>query len=50
MFSQRPLLQGCYGYQASYIPRGNDEDPLVVKRWAYEPRTWEQLWICRTIG
>ncbi|MBG0854173.1 class I SAM-dependent methyltransferase [Streptomyces spinoverrucosus] len=43
VFSQRPPVQGCYGCQASYIPRGADEDPLVVKRWDYEPREWEQL-------
>jgi SAM-dependent methyltransferase len=40
VFSQRPPVEGCYGCQASYIPRGNDEDPLVVKRWDYEPHTW----------
>lgn len=39
-FSQRPPVEGCYGCQASYIPRGEDEDPLVVKRWDYEPRVW----------
>ncbi|MFL5998423.1 MAG: hypothetical protein ACJ736_29720 [Streptomyces sp.] len=27
----------------SYIPRGSDEDPLVVKRWDYEPEVWKQL-------
>lgn len=43
VFSQRPPVEGCYGCQASYIPRGADEDPLVVKRWDYEPREWEQL-------
>jgi SAM-dependent methyltransferase len=43
VFSQRPPVEGCYGCQASYIPRGADEDPLVVKRWDYEPRVWEQL-------
>ncbi|MCX4699639.1 class I SAM-dependent methyltransferase [Streptomyces sp. NBC_01352] len=42
-FSQRPPVEGCYGCQASYIPRGPDEDPLVVKRWDYEPEVWEQL-------
>ncbi|MFJ8361460.1 class I SAM-dependent methyltransferase [Streptomyces sp. NPDC093984] len=42
-FSQRPAVEGCYGCQASYIPRGADEDPLVVKRWDYEPQTWERL-------
>ncbi|WP_030173277.1 class I SAM-dependent methyltransferase [Streptomyces sp. NRRL S-813] len=43
VFSQRPPVEGCYGCQASYIPRGPDEDPLVVKRWDYEPPVWEQL-------
>lgn len=43
VFSQRPAIEGCYGCQASYIPRGADEDPLVVKRWDYEPQVWEQL-------
>ncbi len=28
---------------SSYIPRGADEDPLVVKRWDYEPDAWEGL-------
>ena len=43
VFSQRPPVEGCYGCQASYIPRGVDEDPLVVKRWDYEPEAWERL-------
>ncbi len=43
VFSQRPPVEGCYGCQASYIPRGADEDPLVVKRWDYEPDAWERL-------
>lgn len=43
MFSQRPAVEGCYGCQASYIPRGADEDPLVVKRWDFEPDGWERL-------
>lgn len=43
VFSQRPPVEGCYGCQASYIPRGADEDPLVVKRWDYEPGAWEPL-------
>jgi SAM-dependent methyltransferase len=43
VFSQRPAVEGCYGCQASYIPRGDDEDPLVVKRWDYEPEAWEQV-------
>lgn len=43
VFSQRPPVVGCYGCQASYIPRDADEDPLVVKRWDYEPGVWEQI-------
>lgn len=43
VFSQRPPVAGCYGCQASYIPRGQDEDPLVVKRWDYETKEWEWL-------
>lgn len=43
VFSQRPPVEGCYGCQASYIPRGPEEDPLVVKRWDYEPAMWESL-------
>ncbi|MFC8423911.1 class I SAM-dependent methyltransferase [Streptomyces sp. NPDC057236] len=43
VFSQRPPVEGCYGCQASYIPRGADEDPLVVRRWDYEPHVWQQL-------
>ena len=39
-FSQRPAIEGCYGCQASYINRSEDEDPLVVKRWDYEPERW----------
>ncbi|MGW4032858.1 class I SAM-dependent methyltransferase [Streptomyces sp. NPDC004838] len=38
--SQRPAVEGCYGCQASYIPRGPDEEPAVVKRWDYEPDVW----------
>ncbi|GLF99255.1 class I SAM-dependent methyltransferase [Streptomyces yaizuensis] len=41
--SQRPPVQGCYGCQASYIPRGPDEDPAIVKRWDYEPGVWAAL-------
>ncbi len=41
--SQRPAVQGCYGCQASYIPRGSEDDPAVVKRWDHEPETWEAL-------
>ncbi|WP_329437842.1 class I SAM-dependent methyltransferase [Streptomyces canus] len=43
VFSQQPPVEGCYGCQASYIPRGDDEDPLVVKRWDYEPDVWERM-------
>ncbi|MER6618455.1 class I SAM-dependent methyltransferase [Streptomyces xantholiticus] len=39
-FSQRPAIEDCYGCQASYINRSEDEDPLVVKRWDYEPERW----------
>lgn len=42
-FSQRPPIEGCYGCQASYINRSEDEDPLVVKRWDYEPDRWVEL-------
>ncbi|RPK51784.1 hypothetical protein EES39_03280 [Streptomyces sp. ADI92-24] len=42
-FSHRPPIEGCYGCQASYINRSEDEDPLVVKRWDYEPERWEAL-------
>ncbi|UPT41756.1 MULTISPECIES: class I SAM-dependent methyltransferase [Streptomyces] len=42
-FSQRPPVEGCYGCQASYITRSEDEDPLVVKRWDYEPDRWAGL-------
>ncbi|WP_274709498.1 class I SAM-dependent methyltransferase [Streptomyces tubbatahanensis] len=31
-FSQRPPVEGCYGCQASYIDRGPDQDPHVVRR------------------
>ncbi|MEU0986002.1 class I SAM-dependent methyltransferase [Streptomyces sp. NPDC005953] len=41
-FSQRPAVEGCYGCQASYIPRGPDEDPAIVKRWDYDPGVWER--------
>ncbi|MEV7684434.1 class I SAM-dependent methyltransferase [Streptomyces bungoensis] len=43
VFSQRPPVEGCYGCQASYIPRGADQDPLIVKRWDYEPHAWRQM-------
>lgn len=42
-FSQRPAVKGCYGCQASYVNRSEDEDPLVVKRWDYEPDRWEDI-------
>ncbi|NGO45999.1 hypothetical protein [Streptomyces ureilyticus] len=35
--------RGCYGCQASYTPRDANEDPLVVKRWDFEPETWERM-------
>ncbi|MCX5272276.1 class I SAM-dependent methyltransferase [Streptomyces virginiae] len=38
--SQRPPVEGCYGCQASYIPRGDAQDPAIVKRWDYEPDIW----------
>ncbi|MGA5562472.1 class I SAM-dependent methyltransferase [Streptomyces platensis] len=41
--SQHPAVPGCYGCQASYIPRGPEDDPAVVKRWDHEPETWEAL-------
>ncbi|GAB2584188.1 hypothetical protein GCM10027168_16300 [Streptomyces capparidis] len=41
--SQRPPVEGCYGCQASYIPRGPDEDPAIVKRWDYPPETWTAM-------
>ncbi|MBU5946828.1 bifunctional 2-polyprenyl-6-hydroxyphenol methylase/3-demethylubiquinol 3-O-methyltransferase UbiG [Streptomyces sp. PAM3C] len=50
VFSQRPPVEGCYGCQASYIPRGADEDPLVVRRWDYEPHVWEQLLVAYGFG
>lgn len=42
-FSHRPPIEGCYGCQASYINRSEDEDPLVVKRWDYEPGRWTEI-------
>ncbi|WP_435643341.1 class I SAM-dependent methyltransferase [Streptomyces sp. H49] len=42
-FSQRPPVEGCYGCQASYITRSDDEDPLVVRRWDYELDDWRGL-------
>ncbi|WP_424861254.1 class I SAM-dependent methyltransferase [Streptomyces sp. MMS24-I29] len=41
--SQRPPVEGCYGCQASYISRGPDEDPAIVKRWDYELDVWSAL-------
>ncbi|WP_327709221.1 class I SAM-dependent methyltransferase [Streptomyces sp. NBC_00464] len=41
--SQRPPIEGCYGCQASYINRSEDEDPLVVKRWDHEPDRWVEI-------
>ncbi|MHC3461089.1 class I SAM-dependent methyltransferase [Streptomyces flavovirens] len=41
--SQRPAVEGCYGCQASYIPRGPETDPAVVKRWDYTPEAWAGL-------
>ncbi|MFG2503640.1 class I SAM-dependent methyltransferase [Streptomyces sp. NPDC048441] len=41
-FSQRPPVEGCYDCQASYIPRGDDEDPLVVRRWDYPEDEWRR--------
>ncbi|MBB0243073.1 methyltransferase domain-containing protein [Streptomyces alkaliphilus] len=38
--SQYPPVEGCYGCQASYIPRGFDEDPAIVKRWDHPPESW----------
>ncbi|MCX5383178.1 bifunctional 2-polyprenyl-6-hydroxyphenol methylase/3-demethylubiquinol 3-O-methyltransferase UbiG [Streptomyces sp. NBC_00083] len=43
VMSQHPAVEGCYGCQASYIPRGADEDPAVVKRWDYPPETWATM-------
>ncbi|MFD3947808.1 class I SAM-dependent methyltransferase [Streptomyces sp. NPDC058579] len=42
-FSHRPAVEGCYGCQASYINRSEDEDPLVVKRWDFEPGRWIEI-------
>lgn len=42
-FSHRPPVTGCYGCQASYIERGPDMDPHVVRRWDYEPEQWRAL-------
>ncbi|GLX52000.1 hypothetical protein Shyhy01_49500 [Streptomyces hygroscopicus subsp. hygroscopicus] len=42
-FSQRPPVEGCYGCQASYINRSENEDPLVVRRWDYELDEWRGL-------
>lgn len=42
-FSHRPPVEGCYGCQASYINRSEDEDPLIVKRWDYDPDRWVEI-------
>ncbi|MCT4357175.1 class I SAM-dependent methyltransferase [Streptomyces sp. Je 1-79] len=42
-FSHRPAIEGCYGCQASYINRSEEEDPLVVKRWDYEADRWVEI-------
>ncbi|MCP9985864.1 class I SAM-dependent methyltransferase [Streptomyces sudanensis] len=41
--SQNPPIDGCYGCQASFIPRGPDEDPAIVKRWDYPSDVWAVL-------
>ncbi|WP_049571417.1 class I SAM-dependent methyltransferase [Streptomyces sp. SBT349] len=41
--SQHPPVDGCYGCQASYIPRGPEEDPAIVKRWDHTPETWAAM-------
>lgn len=39
-----PALEGCYGPQASRMqPPEKGAEPLHVKRWDYEPDTWEDL-------
>ncbi|MGX2995116.1 SAM-dependent methyltransferase [Streptomyces sp. JNUCC 64] len=43
VMSQHPPVEGCYGCQASYVPRGPGEDPAVVKRWDYPPAAWVRL-------
>ncbi|MFD7444379.1 class I SAM-dependent DNA methyltransferase [Streptomyces sp. NPDC059909] len=35
-FSHRPAIEGCYGRQAAFINRSENEDP----RWDYEPDRW----------
>ncbi|MFC5805573.1 class I SAM-dependent methyltransferase [Streptomyces formicae] len=42
-FSHRPAIEGCYGCQAAYISCSEDQDPLVVKRWDYEPERWVEI-------
>ncbi|MFJ3106835.1 methyltransferase domain-containing protein [Streptomyces sp. NPDC086835] len=39
VFAQRPPIEDCYGCQASYSNRSEDEDPLVLKRWDSAPGT-----------
>ncbi|MEU7030516.1 class I SAM-dependent methyltransferase [Streptomyces sp. NPDC046275] len=41
--SQYPAVEGCYGCQASFIPRGPGRDPAVVRRWDHPPGTWREL-------
>lgn len=41
--SQNPAVEGCYGCQASFIPRGPDQDPAIVKRWDYPVDAWALL-------
>ncbi|WP_107499085.1 trans-aconitate 2-methyltransferase [Streptomyces sp. SM14] len=41
--SQNPAVEGCYGCQASYIPRGPDEDPAIVKRWDHPLEAWPPM-------
>ncbi|MFD8645298.1 class I SAM-dependent methyltransferase [Streptomyces zaomyceticus] len=39
-----PALMGCYGAQASQMePLTKGEEPLYVRRWDYEPRTWVEI-------
>ncbi|MGW3323850.1 class I SAM-dependent methyltransferase [Streptomyces virginiae] len=41
--SQHPAVEGCYGCQASYIPRGPDEDPAIVRRWDFPLEAWTDM-------
>lgn len=39
-----PALTGCYGAQASQMqPPAKGDEPLYVRRWDYEPRTWAEI-------